>query len=119
MESIGHSPATDATPHIPARVVGVLPADSAFTLVCANLWSGKKKFLGAWPPIHFDLPLLQPAPPASIAGSFVPGPVAAEIRSLAQLPEHDDYEVEVYTCDINRKFYKLGRGALNRLLQSD
>ena len=37
MESIGHSPATGASPHIPARVVGVLKADSAFTLVCANL----------------------------------------------------------------------------------
>ena len=37
MESIGYSPAADATPHIPARVVGVLPADSGFTLVCANL----------------------------------------------------------------------------------
>ena len=69
--------------------------------------------IGLWPPNHLDFPLLQPAPLTSGAGSFAPGPVAAEISSLAQLPDHNDHKVEVctfvmchITCVTNRRFHE-------------
>ena len=63
------------------RITGMLPADSRFTLVCANLWSRNVARFSPW--LHCNFRCLQRAP---LVLTLCPRPMAAVIVFLAQPP---------------------------------
>ena len=96
MKGLGHMLHTVVTTRT-IRITGMLPADSRFTLVCANLWS--RNMVRCTPRHHAKFHCLQPALLIPTSG---PGPVAAVSGSIAQPPE-----VEMGTlCWVREGFIK-------------